>query len=80
MHLVSLLTSKTRNDIGKHFFISVPEMGRPIYVVDGGRDIERLHGGMKSNTPPPFVEDFDTDRSKPNSTALERGAFLNQHR
>jgi hypothetical protein len=40
----------------------MPEVRRPVYVVDGGRDVERLHGGIKSNTPPPFVEDFDAAR------------------
>jgi len=62
MYLITLLTAKTGNDVGQYFFISMSEVRRPVDIVDGGRDVEKLHGGIKSNTPPPFVEDFDAVR------------------
>ena len=43
-NLVAHQSPETRNDVGQHLFIGMPDVWRPVHVVNGSGQIERLHG------------------------------------
>ena len=44
VHLASREPLKPRHDIGEHLFIRVADVRRRVGVINGGRDVEGLHG------------------------------------
>ena len=52
IHLVAHHPAEPGNDVSQHLFIGVAEVRGPIYVVDGGGEVERLHAGARQQKPP----------------------------
>jgi len=43
IHRLALQALETRHHVRQQLFVGVPQVRRPIYVIDGGGDVIRLH-------------------------------------
>ncbi len=43
VHLIAHLPPEPGNDVRQHLFVGMAQVWRTVHIVDGGRDVERLH-------------------------------------